>query len=263
MSRQLTINARFKVDDESGVREQVPSVCCPGGGKGYQPWCRNENRMASTRSFAALLFVCFVACAQNRTSSLAPTPKILIHNGNFARWDGGAGGGPSEWAYGRRYVAAGDVRRVRYGGRSAIKLTASKERWDGRWHLAQVEQTLASSNGRLRVKLQPETDYVGNAYPRSIVGVQLADDVGHQRYYAIDSKLKQPRSYHRDGVSVYVYPGQLGKTNVLDLDLGSLPNDAFISRSDRPMKLVLISAYTDDQYVRGRASGVFSEVRGE
>ena len=200
------------------------------------------------------LVATFPGCAPR---PVEPTGHILLQNADFERW---TGHGPTGWGVAEGTVARGEVSRVRLAHSHGLRLRASDHRWDGKWHLTQIQQTVSSSNGRVALKLMPETDYVGDAFARSVVGLELVDAAGHQRFYVINSRLSQPRVYHRPGVTVYAYPGRLHAWNTVKVSVVEEPRDDFVAAPTAHMRFQLIAANMDDAFVTSRAAGTFGPI---
>jgi hypothetical protein len=133
---------------------------------------------------------------------------------------------------------------------------------DDEWHVASISQKLPGTLRRFTISLRPYLNYIGNAYPRSIFGIEMIDPLGHHAYYTVDSSLLHTEIFKHDAFTVFEVPGRIGAWNNIDIDPDQLRKSADFMLSDSSqIEINVIAAQHRGEpgTVRGDFGGIVSD----
>jgi uncharacterized membrane protein len=184
-----------------------------------------------------------------------------LANPRLASWLPGKPSTPVGWNYAPADFNSGAIRRTKDGKRNALAFVVAPPRND-EWHVASISQKLPGTLRRFTIVLRPYRNYIGNAYPRSIFGVELIDALGHHAYYTIDSSLLHTEIFKHDQFTVFEVPGRIGAWNSIDVDPEQLRKSAdFMLSEASQVEINVIAAQHRGEpgVVRGDFGGIESD----
>jgi uncharacterized membrane protein len=196
----------------------------------------------------------------SRPELLTP-PAAGLANPRLASWQTGTHSTPVGWNYSPLDFRSGYIRRL-HDGKSSVLSFAVPPPVRDEWRVASVSQALSGTLHRFSVRLRPYTNYLGNAYPRTIFGIELIDPLGHHAYYTIDASLLHPEVFRHDQFTVFDMPGRLGNWNTIDILPDELVKTAgFILSENTQVQINVVAAQHRGEVgvVRGDFGGLGSD----
>jgi uncharacterized membrane protein len=195
--------------------------------------------------------------AYSEPQAISP-PAAGLANPRLTSWQTGPPSTPVGWNYSALDFKSGFVRRARDGNGSILAFTVPPPVQD-EWRVASVNQQLSGTIHRFSVRLRPYSNYVGNAYPRTIFGVEIIDPIGHHAYFTIDASLLHPEVFRHDQFTVFDLPGRLRDWNTIDIDPDQLIKTAgFILSQTTQVQINIVAAQHRGEpgTVRGDFGGI-------
>lgn len=158
-------------------------------------------------------------------------PSAGLVNARLSSWQAGPPSTPVGWAYSGPDFRNGLIWHAHDGARDILAFNVSPPRQD-EWHVAAVSQQMSGTLHRFSLRIRPYSNYVGNAYPRRIFGIEIIDPIGHHAYYTIDSGLLHSEVFRHDQFTTFLLPGRLHDWNTIDIDPEQLVKAAGFILSD-------------------------------
>jgi hypothetical protein len=184
-----------------------------------------------------------------------------LANAHLTSWQNGPPATPVGWEFSVNDFKSKTIRRTRDGVQNLLSFDISGPSND-EWHYASVGQQLTGTLHKFAVRLRPYQNYLGNAYPRGIFGIELIDPLGHHAYYTIDSSLLHPEVFQHDQFTVFDLPGRLGNWNTLEVDPDELRKVAnFVISESTQIQVNVIGAVHRGETIRVR--GDFGGIAGD
>jgi uncharacterized membrane protein len=183
-----------------------------------------------------------------------------LANPHLASWLPGKPSTPVGWSYSPADFNSGAIHRSHDGKRNLLAFAVAPPR-DDEWHVASISQKLPGSLRRFTITLRPYFNYIGNAYPRSIFGIEMIDALGHHAYYTVDSSLLHTEIFKHDQFTVFEVPGRIGAWNNIDIDPDQLRKSAdFMLSEASQIEINIIAAQHRGEpgVVRGDFGGIVS-----
>lgn len=198
--------------------------------------------------------------AYSEPQELTP-PASGLANPRLSSWQAGSHSTPVGWNVSTLDFKNGFVRRLHDGKGSVLAFSVPPPVHD-EWRVASVSQALTGNLRRFSVRLRPYSNYLGNAYPRTIFGVELIDPIGHHAYYTIDASLLHPEVFRHDQFTVFDMPGRLRDWNTIDIVPEELVRTAgFILGESTQVQINIVAAQHRGEIgvVRGDFGGIGSD----
>ena len=188
-------------------------------------------------------------------------PSAGLVNARLSSWQAGPPSTPVGWEYSGPDFRNGLVWHNRDGRHDILSFDVLPPRQD-EWHVAAVSQQMSGTLHRFSMRLRPFENYVGNAYPRRIFGLEIIDPLGHHAYYTIDSELLHSEVFRHDQFTTFVLPGRLHDWNTIDVDPDQLVKAAgFILSDVTQVQINVVAAVHRGEtgQVRGDFGGIGSD----
>jgi len=198
--------------------------------------------------------------AYSDPESLAP-PAAGLANPHLTSWQIGPPSTPIGWAYSGPDFKSGFIWRGHDGKRDVLSFAVPPPRQD-EWRVASVSQQISGTLHRFSLRLRPYSNYVGNAYPRKLFGIEIIDPLGHHAYYTINSNLLHSEVFKHDQFTTFLLPGRLHDWNTIEIDPDQLVKTAgFILSDVTQVQLNIVAAVHRNEtgVVRGDFGGIGSE----
>jgi len=146
--------------------------------------------------------------------------RQAVANPRLSEW-AGSPAMPRGWSADPGLFRARTFERARVDGRTALRIRVPVR--PSGWSVATLSQIIPVDIGSFDALLDPESDYVGDAYPRAMIALEFIDAADHHYIIAIDSRLKSPKIYHRDQqFTIELRPGRLHAWNRVHVDFRTL-----------------------------------------
>ena len=165
--------------------------------------------------------------------------SLLVRNGKLHAWTLPPDAMPIAWDYSADDARKGYVHR--FGREDALAFNAPSPS-DADWRVVSISQVVNASPGWLRFRLRPARNYVGDAYPQAIFGIEVVDAYQNHMYYTVDSRLVKPKVYKRDRFTVNVFPGRLDEWNDIDVQLRPAALDAPFMPANATVRVNIVAA---------------------
>ncbi len=183
------------------------------------------------------------------------TQLNLLKNGNLRNWlNGSPKANPLAWDFSQADFDLGKIRRI--GRTNALRFNLDTPK-GAEWGFASISQILSATSGSIFLRLKPEEDYRGDAYPLRIFGVEVVDALQNHDYYTIDSTLTKPVIYRRDRFTVHVFPGQLHQWNIVETKIGNQGDGALAPLTSTVQYNIVAAVHKS---VKGGVQGSFGGV---
>jgi len=188
-------------------------------------------------------------------------PSAGLVNARLASWQAGPPSTPVGWEYSGPDFKNGYVWHNHDGRRNILSFNIAAPRQD-EWHVAAVSQQMSGTLHKFSLSLRPYENYVGDAYPRRIFGLEIIDPLGHHAYYTIDSELLHSEVFKHDQFTTFVLPGRLHDWNTIDVDPDQLVKTAgFILSDVTQVQINVVAAVHRGE--PGSVRGDFGGIGGE